>query len=279
MSTVDIWKLSLTENNYINTECLSALEKNRAQNFFKEEDRKNYISSHVFLREVLTHYFPEIKPEEWCFDLNAYSKPSIAPNHGVKLHFNLSHTNSYAYVVCSKESECGIDIEEIKEMDFTAEGKTGITALDGAVKISTTKSGIGRLLAKKPSAADFVVEGHVKGTGLWRESPPSRIGITAAGGTIKLALGFPTNPADSTTPATLQYYIEGKGWTDTGIKDVKFFHAWHKLKIDKNGNTVRFYYDDRFVEEDVIYSSDGGKLGYFVENAEADLSWIGFSNY
>ncbi|RKX46197.1 MAG: hypothetical protein DRP64_03550 [Verrucomicrobia bacterium] len=164
-------------------------------------------------------------------------------------------------------------------MAFAAEGKAGITALDGAVKISTTKSGIGRLLAKKPSAADFVVEGHVKGTGLWRESPPSRIGITAAGGTIKLALGFPTNPADSTTPATLQYYIEGKGWTDTGIKDVKFFHAWHKLKIDKNGNTVRFYYDDRFVEEDVIYSSDGGKLGYFVENAEADLSWIGFSNY
>ncbi len=121
MSIVDIWKLSLTESNYTNTECLSTLEKNRAQNFFKEEDRENYISSHVFLREVLSHYFPKIKPAEWCFDLNAYSKPSIVPNHGVKLHFNLSHTHSYAYVICSKESECGIDIEEIKEMDLSPE--------------------------------------------------------------------------------------------------------------------------------------------------------------
>ena len=166
-----------------------------------------------------------------------------------------------------------------EEMDFIAEEQAGTTAVDGVVKMVAMKSGISQLLAKEASAADFVVEGHVKGTGLWKESPPALVGITAAGGTIRLALGFPTNPANSTTPATLQYYIKGKGWADTGIKDVKFFHVWHKLKIDKKGNRVRFYYDDRFIEEDTTYSSSGGKLGYFVENAEADFSWIGFSNY
>ena len=165
-----------------------------------------------------------------------------------------------------------------KEMDFSSEGEVGIEALDGAVKISTLKSGTGRLLAKEESSSDFVVEGYVKGTGLWREFAPNRVGITAAGGKIKLAFGYPSKVKGSATPVSLQYYIEGKGWTDTGIRNVKFFHAWHKLKIDKRGSTVRFHYDDRFVEQDTVYSCEGGKLGYFVENGAAGFSWLGFSN-
>ena len=119
-------------------------------------------------------------------------------------------------------------------------------------------------LTQQTSGADFALEGNLKGTG-----GAGRIGITAAGGEIKFALN---------AAAQLEYYIEGKGWADTGIENVNP-NVWHKLKIDKQGRTVRFFYDDRFIDQDTTYSTQGGALGYFTENAEADFSWIGFSNY
>ena len=121
-----------------------------------------------------------------------------------------------------------------------------------------------RTLEQQTSAADFVLEGNLK-----RISGKGRVGISAAGGKIKLAI---------TSDAKLEYYIKGKGWIDSKIKNVNP-KVWHKLKIDKRESTVRFFYDDRFIAEKTIYSKTGGKLGYFTEDANADFSWIGFSNY
>lgn len=125
---------------------------------------------------------------------------------------------------------------------------------------------VSQLLAKGSVGADFAVEGYVKGG-------KGATGLTAANGKI----GFAVESSDS-SPARLKYYLWGKGWVDMGIANINAA-VWHKLKIDKNGKTIRFYYDDRFVGEDACALSEGGKLGYFSENAEAGFSWIGFSNY
>jgi len=129
----------------------------------------------------------------------------------------------------------------------------------------TTTGTVSRLLAKGLSGAGFAVEGYVKGG-------EGKTGITAAGGKIKFAV------ESSASSARLKYYFEGKGWIDTGIENINGA-VWHKLKIDKKGTRVRFYYDDRFVEEDTCNRGGGGKLGYFAEGADADFSWLGFSNY
>jgi phosphopantetheinyl transferase len=38
----------------------------------------------------------------------------ISSCHKIKIHFNLSHTYSYAAIIINNVSKCGIDIEEDK---------------------------------------------------------------------------------------------------------------------------------------------------------------------
>lgn len=121
MNKVDIWHKPFTSRARVSTEGLSVEETLKAEKFYREEDRQRYITAHLFLRAVLSHYFPSIKAETWCFEVNAYGKPSLAKKHGVDLHFNLSHSASHIYIVCCKAYECGIDVEEIKEMELTPE--------------------------------------------------------------------------------------------------------------------------------------------------------------
>jgi len=121
MKQIDIWHKPLSSHTKVSTQGLSAQELHKAEKFHREEDRQRYISSHLFLRAVLSHYFPSVKAETWCFEVNAYGKPSLAKKHGLDLHFNLSHSASHIYIICSKEHECGIDVEEIKEMEFNPE--------------------------------------------------------------------------------------------------------------------------------------------------------------
>jgi len=151
-------------------------------------------------------------------------------------------------------------------------GDATIKAVDGIIRVFPKGAEAAELLAEIPSKSDFVVEGHVKG-GKGINGKTARAGITAADGKIKFAV-----ESSASSSSRLKYYFEGKGWIDTGIENIGAT-VWHKLKIDKKGNKVRFYYDDRFIEEDTIGLSEGGKLGYFTENAEADFSWIGFSDY
>jgi len=121
MKNIDVWHKPLSENSEPKTESLSEEELLKAGKFYRKKDRLNYLNSHLFLREVLSFYFPHIKPKAWRFKVNAYGKPSLAQHEDVKLHFNLSHSASHVYIVFSKAYECGIDVEEIKEMDLNPE--------------------------------------------------------------------------------------------------------------------------------------------------------------
>lgn len=100
---------------------LNQQEKYKASKFRKEEDRQRYILSHTYLRKILTYYFPEVQEEAWEFSVNDYYKPSISPKHNCTLHFNLSHTGSRLCIICSNAFECGIDAEEIKDMELSEE--------------------------------------------------------------------------------------------------------------------------------------------------------------
>jgi len=98
---------------------LSREEQKKADTFVKEEDRKRYVFSHLYLRKILSSYVPELAPSEWYFSHNLYGKPAIANSMGKTLHFNLSHTHSCAYVIVSTLADCGIDVEEKKKLEIT----------------------------------------------------------------------------------------------------------------------------------------------------------------
>ena len=127
MPSLDIWHLSFSDVSDTRTtmEILSFEEQTKAKAFVKEEDRKKYVVSHLFLRRVLSHYFPRISPKEWCFEENAQGKPYLHTKHGITFHFNLSHSSHHAYIICSEQYVCGIDIEESKNISLTE----GLTAL------------------------------------------------------------------------------------------------------------------------------------------------------
>jgi 4'-phosphopantetheinyl transferase len=122
LNNTDIWYMSFKNKNIIAPHKLFMLlnqeEKNRANHFLKEEDKKKYIISHAYLRLLLTKYYPTIKPFEWEFLKNEYGKPSLSKKHNIKLFFNLSHTHSYMAIIVNKSYKCGIDIEEDKNISI-----------------------------------------------------------------------------------------------------------------------------------------------------------------
>jgi len=121
MGHLDIWylpfeKLSLEENAL---SILSEEERIKAEDFVNEDDRDKYLLSHIYLRRILTFHSPHIDENVWQFESNTYGKPGIIEHQKNALYFNLTHSNSAAYIICSSEALCGIDVEDKKEMQIT----------------------------------------------------------------------------------------------------------------------------------------------------------------
>jgi len=53
-------------------------------------------------------------PEQWTFSTNHYGRPEISPPG--RLRFNLSHTRGLAAVLVALEVDCGVDVEQRRQM-------------------------------------------------------------------------------------------------------------------------------------------------------------------
>ncbi len=116
---LDIWTIPFSELALEKEELLllSEEEHKKAEAFVQENDRSSYLLSHLYLRKIFSSYFPSVSPSQWSYAYNAYGKPSLVGKEG--FHFNLSHTQSCAYVICSDEGVCGIDVEEKRDLEIT----------------------------------------------------------------------------------------------------------------------------------------------------------------
>lgn len=116
---LDIWTIPFSDATLAKEELLflSEEERKRAEAFVKEKDRSAYLLSHLYLRKIFSSYFPSVSPSQWTYAYNAYGKPSLVGKEG--FHFNLSHTDTCAYVICSDEGVCGIDVEEKRDLEIT----------------------------------------------------------------------------------------------------------------------------------------------------------------
>lgn len=89
--------------------CLSAEEQTRAERFRFEHLRHRYRASRVALRTLLAQQL-SVAPAEIRFITSATGKPSLHPDHGSSLHFNLSHSESSGWIALAHQP-VGIDVE------------------------------------------------------------------------------------------------------------------------------------------------------------------------
>jgi 4'-phosphopantetheinyl transferase len=98
---------------------LSAEERARRQRFRFEHSRREYLATHALARTALSHYRP-VAAGDWQFTANAYGKPALEPDCG--LRFNLS--NSAGLVVCLVAEvpvDVGVDVESHARAEKMAE--------------------------------------------------------------------------------------------------------------------------------------------------------------
>jgi 4'-phosphopantetheinyl transferase len=96
---------------------LSPEERERAERFKFEGDRRRYLVAHIALHDILCRY-AAIDPSRLSFDIGANGKPTLPQalaSSGVE--FNLSHSSEMALLAVCHKREVGVDIEYVKE-DF-----------------------------------------------------------------------------------------------------------------------------------------------------------------
>lgn len=100
---------------------LSPDERRRAERFYREKERRNFIAARGALRIILSRY-AGVSPDRIEFFYNPHGKPFLDESIGNGLRFNVSHSKDVALYGLTREREIGIDIEFINEK-----------AIDGAV--------------------------------------------------------------------------------------------------------------------------------------------------
>lgn len=114
---IHVWRMSLdlSEHQRANMlAILSADEIERAGRFHFEKNQNRFISARGMLRQILGLYLGE-KPQRLQFEYTAFGKPVFGTNSDYKdLHFNLSHSESFALCAITHSREIGIDIERVR---------------------------------------------------------------------------------------------------------------------------------------------------------------------
>ena len=94
---------------------LDTIELKRAQDLVQPMDRDHFISSHLFLRKVLSLYMGTL-PADIVFSRQPSGKPFISSPSGHDLFFSMSRSGSAAAVGVSGSLEVGVDLERIDEL-------------------------------------------------------------------------------------------------------------------------------------------------------------------
>jgi 4'-phosphopantetheinyl transferase len=88
-------------------ETMSSDERDRAERFRTDRDRRRYIVRRGILRELLAHYL-DCPPARVRFSCNEHGKPSVVDGN---LRFNLAHSHGLVLFAIGRGREIGCDIE------------------------------------------------------------------------------------------------------------------------------------------------------------------------
>jgi 4'-phosphopantetheinyl transferase len=95
--------------------CLSVDEAERAARFVNERDRRRFVESHAFLRQVLAGYHSCLAAD-LRFDVDLRGKPRLVTSADeAPAEFNMSHTDTITLVAVSQRGPIGVDVEAIRQ--------------------------------------------------------------------------------------------------------------------------------------------------------------------
>lgn len=121
---VHVWRAVTEPAHYEQTllSLLSPAERERADRFHFQRDRRRFIVARGVLRTLVGQYL-NLPPADVCFETNEYGKPYLAETmpHADTLAFNVSHAGRlvlYAFV-CNRN--IGVDVEHVRTIPEMAE--------------------------------------------------------------------------------------------------------------------------------------------------------------
>lgn len=95
---------------------LAADERERADRFYFERDRRHFIAARGILRTLLGRYLGE-RPEGVQLCYGARGKPAVAgPGRSCRARFNVSHSHGFALFAFTLDREIGVDLERIRPL-------------------------------------------------------------------------------------------------------------------------------------------------------------------
>jgi 4'-phosphopantetheinyl transferase len=113
-------------------------ELDRFRRFRFEPDRARFAIAHATMRKILGAYLGKA-PDRVSFRTNRFGKPELAGDQqDGALHFNLSHSRSVALLALSKDTEVGVDVEDVQPVErdvaesyFSPAELAALASLDG----------------------------------------------------------------------------------------------------------------------------------------------------
>jgi 4'-phosphopantetheinyl transferase len=117
--TVCIWRVDLDRPHAALEElaaCLIAEERQRADRFVREVDRRRFTVSHAVLRMLLGRYL-NLPPEHVEMSIAPGGKPELTRASGTSCpRFNLSHSERLALIALTMDRAVGVDVEHVRPM-------------------------------------------------------------------------------------------------------------------------------------------------------------------
>ena len=115
---VHVWRVELEPPDAVISDLRNSLshdERDRADHFVFDRDRRRFTVAHGILRAVLARYH-RVEPADMAFETARAGKPHLAPSrHGRFLQFNLSHSRGLALVAVTSGCEIGVDLEWLND--------------------------------------------------------------------------------------------------------------------------------------------------------------------
>ncbi|MEM7443477.1 MAG: 4'-phosphopantetheinyl transferase superfamily protein [Pseudomonadota bacterium] len=93
---------------------LSTDERERAERFRFDRDRRCFITGRALVRNALSR-FASVDPADWRFEANRFDQPRIVgPKDARQLRYSASRTNGLAICAVAKGREIGADVELLR---------------------------------------------------------------------------------------------------------------------------------------------------------------------
>jgi len=117
---IEVFTLNISENTSFDKfsdvmKLIDYKKRKRIKNYAREQDRVRGLVSDLLIRYIVMTKF-KLRNKQLKFSKNKFGKPRL--DNIPDFHYNISHSGEW--IICAIHSkEIGIDIEKVKELEFT----------------------------------------------------------------------------------------------------------------------------------------------------------------